>query len=185
MPQSQLAVRADVGQKCTVRLFTYLTCHQSTGDIRPHKGRHATGQVDPCGRRGGQRKLLRISPAAKQFVRNKGRMGQAVHIPVCKQVQHGGISCQNDRIHILRGNCRFLFHLMQQFVKPAANALGESLPFARQRLLDPGDHIRAIDPLGIGRRRTRQQRPVMRIQPGRQRSGADIHDRTVLLKNRV
>ena len=185
MPQCQLAIRANVGQKCAVRFCAYLTRYQSAGDIRPHKGRHAPGQVDPCGRRGGQRKLLRIGPAAKKLVRNKGRMGQAVHIPVGKQVQHGGISCQNDCIHLLRGYLRLPLHLTQQSVKPAANALGESLPLIRQRFLDPGDHIRAIDPLGVRRRCTRQQRPVIRIQPGCQCGGADVHDRTELLKDRV
>ena len=136
MPQRQLAVRADVGQKCTVRFCTYLTRHQSAGDIRPHKGRHAAGQVDPCGRRGGQRKLRRISPAPKQLDCNKRRMGQAIHIPVGKQIQHGGIARQYNRIHILRGNLCFLFHLTQQLVKSAANTLGESFLFTSQRFLD-------------------------------------------------
>ena len=129
--------------------------------------------------------LRRLRVPAKQLVGDKRGVRQAVHIPAGEQIEHSGIADQNHCVHPIGIHpCRRL-HPAQQGVYPVPDAPGQGFPVTGQGLLDAGNDIRAVHPLGVWGDGLSQQGPIRGIEPGRQSGGADVYGGTVFFKNGV
>ena len=86
--------------------------------------------------------MKQAAPAAKQGIRAKRRMGERGGIAAFQQIQHGGISRRNNRIHPLRNNARLPAGRRQKPLDAIRNHLFQQRAAAAHRGADAAYHIR-------------------------------------------
>ena len=181
VPQGDLPVGADVGEKPGARLLADGAGQQGGGDVGPYKGGHAPGQVD-LGVRAGQVQRRGGEGLPEEAGGLKRGVGEAVRVGGGEQVEHHRVAGDGDAVDLLWRDGGLGGHVPDELGEGPPHRGGQLRPLALEGCLDAGDHIGAPGPLGVGAAGLGQLDALLVEEEGSQGGGADVQGHAVVGK---